>query len=687
MVIFRDIANTNNLRIPQLPSPADDRMLQRAPIAPRGPRNSSPSVRSRGGIQKRNKAGGPVRVDRDGDLVMDATAAGDKRRSGKGRLEGPASSRGAGRGRGGPSRGANFGAAKTPQAIVRGLETRQANILESRITTGSTTLQIDGLSSSKAASNPDGGVESLLAFLERKASGPDRNVKIKKSHKKGDSVFVTASSEDIAEIQKLDGFTFAGATLGIQARDSPSSASRPDKFGDKRKDEVSSNAMEIKERLKGVLAARYNGDLKLLNLSALAQDPGLREMGVFNGTTTTSKIFPALMVVCGGLFKTRQEKQDAIVSVTLADNDLADVSDVTALAQTFPDLQHLDLSRNRLAQMSNFDAWGAKFKHLSTLILTGNPIETQLATLKSDIMKKYPYLEILNGIQIRTPEEVAAALETAKSPIPIAGPDFRDVGQVGENFIRQFVVLYDTDRSALLANFYDAQSVHSLSVNQNAPRGHKNSAPIAPWAPYIKQSRNLVKINNLPTQMTRLHRGSQAIEKLWSALPATRHPDIQTLGDKYLIECHALPGLADPTGQSVRGVDGLIITMHGEFEEQSESPGRALRSFSRTFVLGPGAPGGQPIRVVSDMLALRAWGPLAVPKLPLNPQANTTIITTEQQKQEAMAMQLVERTGMTPQYSALCLTETGWDLEKAFMAFTANKDKLPADAFITNAAR
>jgi len=384
-------------------------------------------------------------------------------------------------------------------------------------------------------------------------------------------VFVTASPEDTAEIQKLDGFTFAGAILRIQARDSPSLASRSDKFGDKKKDEVSPKAMEIKERLKGILGRRYNGDLKLLDLSALAQDAGLREMGVFDGTTTTSKIFPALMVVCGGLFKTRQEKQEAIVSVMLADNDLADVSDVAALAQTFPDLRHLDLSRNKLAQMSNFDAWGSKFKHLSTLILTGNPIETQLGTLKTGIMKKYPYLEVLNGVQIRTPEEVAAALETAKSPIPIAGPDFRDVSQVGEKFIRQFVVLYDSDRPALLATFYDSQSVYSLSVNQNAPRGHKNSAPIAPWAPYIKQSRNLVKINNLPTQMNRLHRGSQAIQSLWSTLPATRHPDIQTQGNKYLIECHTLPGLVDPTGQSVRGVDGLIITMHGEFEEQNDS--------------------------------------------------------------------------------------------------------------------
>lgn len=429
--------------------------------------------------------------------------------------------------------------------------------------------------------------------------------------------------------------------------------------------------MEIKERLKAVLAARYNGELKLLDLSALAQDAGLKEMGVFDGAATTSKIFPAMMVVCGGLFKTRQEKQEAIVSVTLADNDLGNVSDVSALAQTFPDLKHLDLSRNRLAQMSSLDAWGSKFKRLSTLILTGNPIETQLATLKADIMKKYPYLEILNGVQVRTPEEVASALEIAKSPIPIAGPDFRDVAQVGENFIRQFLVSYDTDRPGLLTNFYDSQSVFSLSVNQNAPRNHKDAPPIAPWAPYVKHSRNLTRISHLPTKMARLHRGSQAIQTVWTSLPATRHPDIQTAGDKYLIECHPLPGLADPTGQSPHGVDGLIITMHGEFEEQNDSPERSLRSFSRTFVLGPGAPGGQPIRVVSDMLVLRPWGSLALPKAQPAPAA--PVANVEQQNQEAMAMQLVERTGMTPQYSAMCLTETGWDLEKAFVAFTANK--------------
>jgi nuclear RNA export factor len=140
--------------------------------------------------------------------------------------------------------------------------------------------------------------------------------------------------------------------------------------------------------------------------------------------------------------------------------------------------------------------------------------------------------------------------------------------------------------------------------------------------------------------------------------------------DKYLIECHPLPGLADPSGQSPRGVDGLILTIHGEFEEEVKPTEKGLRSFSRTFVLGPGAPGGPPIRVVSDMIVLRAHSPLAIPSQTANPPQSSN---PEQQHQEMVTKQLVEKTGMTPDYAILCLTETGWDLEKAFVAFNANK--------------
>jgi nuclear RNA export factor len=275
----------------------------------------------------------------------------------------------------------------------------------------------------------------------------------------------------------------------------------------------------------------------------------------------------------------------------------------------------------------------------------------------------------LNGVQVRTPEQVAAAAEVANSPIPISGPDFRDVAQVGENFVRQFLPLYDTDRNALLSTFYDAQSLFSLSINMTAPRDRSHSTAIPAWAAYIPHSRNLTKVKNIGPRMSRRYRGVQNIQPVWSGLPATRHSDLSAQ-DKYLVECHPLPGLADPSGQDPRGVDGLILTMHGEFEEEVSPNEKGLRSFSRTFVIGPGVPGGSPIRVISDMMVLRAHSPLAMPSHGANPPQSSN---PEQEHQEMATKQLVEKTGMTPNYAILCLTETGWDLEKAFVAFNTNK--------------
>jgi len=488
----------------------------------------------------------------------------------------------------------------------------------------------------------------------------------------GDTAIVKASPEDSATLLKLDGFVFAGAKLTIQSND-PSSA-LPAKA--EPKEEISKEAQELQEKIRSILATRYDTNLKLLNLSALGQDATLVQMGIFDDRKSVSKLFPVLMVVCNKLFTSRQAKQDAIVSVTLTDNQLADVSNVTSLAQTFPDLKNLDLSRNKFADLKALNAWRWRFRHLENLLIVDNPIETLVPDYKQEIVRWYPNLQILNGVQVRSAEEVATTLDALKSPIPIAGPDFRDVGQVGEKFIRQFLVLYDSNRLTLLSTFYDDQSNHSISINMSAPRDPQHSAAIPPWAAYTKHSRNLLKITHLPTRLSRTCRGVQAIQSLWSTLPATRHPDLATQTDKYIIECHPIPGLADPAGQSIRGVDGLMITMHGEFEEENASVSdKALRSFSRTFILGPGPPGGLPIRVVSDLMVLRAWSPLALPSLATtlpNASANNPD-SVQQPNQEAITIKLSEVTGMTLNYSTMCLAETGWDLEKAFVAFTANK--------------
>lgn len=499
----------------------------------------------------------------------------------------------------------------------------------------------------------------------------------------GDSVIIIASPDDLARILKLNTFKFAGSTLNIEPHQLP-----PPRPSSKDEENLSQDAKKTQERIKSILSARYDINLKLLNLSRLGQDPGLVQMGMFDAKNRFSKLFPVLMVVCDRLFSSAQEKRDAILSVSLAENDLDSISNVTTLAQTFPDLQNLDLSRNKIADLQALGSWRWKFGKLQNLKLTENPIEHTSPDYAEEIAKWFPTLQILNEIQIRTPAEAAAAASAVvkhsdqsrtsdqASPIPIIGPDFRDVNQIGEGFLRQFFNLYDKNRATLANNFYDANSTHSLSINVSAPRSEEGASSHPFPSAAFGNSRNLVRVKALHGQMSKIFRGVQAIKSFWAELPPTQHPDLSTHTAKYLVDCHPLPGLLDPIGQSPRGVDGLVLMVHGEFEEVDTSwAQRIMRSFSRTFVLGPGLPAGPAIRVISDMLVLRAWSPLVSAS---NGQRASTVSAkpAAESTREVILEQLVFRTQMTPEYARLCLEETGWDLEKAVIAFDANKVRL-----------
>lgn len=176
------------------------------PSGPRSSRNSTPTATrgaSRGGIQKRRAPVG--RVDKDGDLVMDAAGGGEPRKGGKGRQEGTGSRSGATRasGRAGSSIGTargNLVSQRSQQAILRGLGNQDVNLIDTRRGHGGTIttaggvgrprgrdvlvhISVHGFKQSKAASNPDGGVKDLLGFLERKATaheGSTKSVKVKK---------------------------------------------------------------------------------------------------------------------------------------------------------------------------------------------------------------------------------------------------------------------------------------------------------------------------------------------------------------------------------------------------------------------------------------------------------------------------------------------------------------------------
>ncbi|KAI9794191.1 MAG: nuclear mRNA export, poly(A)+RNA binding protein [Peltula sp. TS41687] len=728
------------------PGTSTSMIMQQISTPPTGPRgrtgarnSNTAQISSRGAIQKRRA--NPPRVDKDGDLNMDSSnISGTKDRGGRGRRRGAASDRSdndGGKARNGvrnsPPRGLFSGAA-LQKAIARGMASGEANIkgpnrmlkMEGVVkeVTGSENrrdrqnaseqIRVVGLKQSKAASNPDGGVKDLLAFLERKANGLATSgkvpVRIRKSRPEGDSMIISVTSEDAKRVLGLDGYTFAGTQLQISKYDGPSNG-REGRDG-----QLSQGAVETRQRLTDALLRRYDPITKLLDLSALGNDAGLAQMGIIDRSSTISKLFAALMVICNEKFSNAQQKQEAIMSVSLANNGLRNVSLVTSLAQTFPDLKNLDLSNNKFENMSALGAWRWRFRKLDHLVLSGNAIEKVEPNYKETVLRWYPSLRMLNGVQIRSDQEVAAVLAGAaeaakgKIPIPVRPALFLDEGQVAENFLKQFLPAYDNDRTSLVSQFYDDQSTFSLNVNASAPRAHQNSnnqtgtddMKKQMWDPYIKKSRNLMKVSYLTARMSRTHTGITGIQQCWTSLPPTRHPDLFGEPHKWLIECHSLPGLPDPTGQSPSGVGGLIVTVHGEFDElvknnntNSSNAASTLptikRSFDRTFILGPGL-GPTGIRVINDLLTLRAYGGSeawmseeAAAELKMTDTLPPSISSrleipaglgqaidgkseTQVQK-EQMIIEMSKRTGMTLEYSNLCLEEKAYVFEEALMAF------------------
>lgn len=455
---------------------------------------------------------------------------------------------------------------------------------------------------------------------------------------------------------------------------------------------------DIRTQLRGVLERRYNFDTKLLDLSALGQDEELQKQHLFDKKSTTSKVFPAMMKVLELSFDTDDERHAAITSVSLANNDLVDLTLVTTLSQTLPKLHNLDLSNNKLASLDALQNWRKRFYHLQHLILSGNPIETNSPDYPSEVVKWYPNLRMLNNMQVRTEEEIAKKATVTELPFPIRTALFQDEGGIAETFIRTFFTGFDGDRAALAAHYYDDQSDFSFAVNTGAPRdpAATEQTEKQEWEQYIKNSRNLKKISQLPARQNRHFRGPKAVADAFTTLPKTKHPDLASEAQKWIIEAHIQPGVPDPSGASANGVDGFMVTVHGEFDEMDAGTGQARkkRSFDRTFIIGPGGPSG--VRVVNDMLTVRAYGgaqafePDHLEGWTSDATQNTAALDAPPQlpaglsveMAEQMVVEMQKQTGMTVGYSKDCLEQVGWDFQKGLEAFASVKASLLAEAFV-----
>ena len=518
---------------------------------------------------------------------------------------------------------------------------------------------------------------------------------IVQSRDEGDALIISVRSEDAHRIIRLNSYQFAGATLSIKPYQPTTSNTNTS---------ASTEDLNVTELLKSVLDRRYNAATKILDLSNLGQDPQLINIGMFSSNTTTSKFFPALMKVCDSVFATEQQKTEAVPSISLAGNDLATLDSVTTLAQTFPNLKNLDLSNNQFKSVQSLNGWREKFRNLEHIVLAGNPLIESDPTFIAELVSWYPGLRHVGTTQVRSEEEVRAARDVQNSSIPTAPASFQDDMDIAKNFLTHFFPAFDGDRLSLIDQCYGPYSRFSMSVNNSALRDPSTAQPPPmSWEQYIRSSRNLKKLKNPHTRANRLYMGQNSIKIAFNTFPPTRHPSLATEPGKWCIECHRLPGVPDHL-ETPGGVNGLLITAHGEYTEANDKPwnrnSNRTRSFDRTVVLGPG-PGALGIRVVSDMINLRAYGgtkafefdpphPVAsdqkrrwsdpdapLPQHILNLPAGFGMPvegkSEEQVMKENLAVRLTTRTGMTIEYSGLCLNETGWDLDAAARAFEGAK--------------
>ncbi|KAK4180393.1 putative mRNA export factor mex67 [Triangularia setosa] len=640
------------------------------PTGPRGGgnRNSKPTARtSRGGVAKHRAA---ARTDRDGDVSMGGPTPGSNPPTGPS-------------GRGGHGRGAGRGASRGSRTSSRLAQNLKNYIGEGGSKHAKTTLKILGIKNSKAASNPDGGVKSLLQFIERKAD-KHKHIVLGRGTLEGDYVWVKANKDDVASIMHLNGYSYAGAPITIEE------TTEPFPTGSK----FSKEAADTRQKLLALLAKRYNAEQKLLDLSALGTDDILGNLGAIGSQSLAEKSFRAIIHIAGEQFKTVEEKKEGIQSVSLASNEIGDVDQVFTLAYSLPHLRRLDMSNNKLDTLSKISKWKHEFRYLEELYLVGNPL-TSLTGYATEITQWFPCLQVLDGNVVRTPQEAAEALKAmTPQPLPQLPSNLRDgENNVASIFLRSFFQLYDHDRVALATQFYDAESLVSLSATPEPGCD-------ADWKPYMKYSRNIQKLGGSrnPAVVQRLFTGASLIAEMWRSLPATRHATVDQ-PELWIIDCHTFPHLADPSGHGF--AMGLMINVHGQFEEADTAEELyGTRTFSRSFILGPSKAGApHPYRVLSDQITLHKWTPRAagtasVPVVAAAPAAPIALaapaVAGVPVIDDATRVQLIQelsrRTGMNAQYSELCLSGTAnWNFDLALQSFEEQRANLPHTAFTATA--
>jgi hypothetical protein len=259
-----------------------------------------------------------------------------------------------------------------------------------------------------------------------------------------------------------------------------------------------------KKHLFTILSRRYDEPTKVINLSNLAAEPEMQEVGLER--IADQKLYRIFTVVIEEAMKTSQQRDEGVTGLQLSGNGITSTALVRTFTITFPQLENLDLSANNIATLGDLSPM-RQFKNLRHIIIANNPIVHSEPTLMETLVRWFPQLQLIDQNPVIRPDKAQTI------PLPVVAPGvFHDIDSVGENFVKAFFPTFDSNRRQAVNGFYDKDSVFTMAVNNHAlvDQNSKGQMRRNEWADWIKGSRNLLKINHTTAQHNRTHSGKIA---------------------------------------------------------------------------------------------------------------------------------------------------------------------------------
>ncbi|XP_060522572.1 nuclear RNA export factor 1 [Cylas formicarius] len=431
----------------------------------------------------------------------------------------------------------------------------------------------------------------------------------------------------------------------------------------------------VKERMKQVMAKRYNAETKALDLTKFHADPDFQDL--FCPLFKPIVFFAVIDII--------SENIPDLEALNLTDNRIMALGFLKKLPMKIRNLKILYIGNNKLRDISQLDALIGL--PLIELVLDGNPLCDRFKEQTiyiSEVRKRFPRCLKLDGIELPPPISFDIAEET-HLPDPCQKFLCNKEGEpIVCRFLEEYFRIYDSENRQPLLNAYHEHAMFSFTTAYPYGLGKDKNVAWLSW--YNTENRNLVKVQDRDRRFKLLKQGQLSVVSFIQDMPNTKH------------DIHSFTfALTFFTPQMI------CLTVTGIFRElKTGHKIPPTRYFFRTLVI---VPAGSGICIANEQLhvtnatseqAQEAFkGPSIVPAPvpgtsapPSTPEAVVPVPVAAPVLSDAAKKELIEqialKTGMNLEYSIQCLEGNEWDLFRAFAAFETLKSQgsIPPQAFV-----